>query len=243
MSSEGRVGGERGSSGVDLVGDERDPGGASESTEFWEKVYEARDRPSSGIPNPVLAGLAAPLTPGTALDLGCAHGDDATWLAGRGWQVTAVDVSATALRRASARAAELGVAERVDFQPHDLATSFPDGTFDLVYAVYLESPVDFGRAATLRRAAAAVAPGGRLLTVTHGSVRPWAWNQDPDTRFPTPEESLAALRLEPGAWDVEIAGTPEREATGPNGQIAAVTDIVVAVRRSDRAHARLTVTR
>ncbi|MGI8623368.1 MAG: hypothetical protein ACR2NB_07745 [Solirubrobacteraceae bacterium] len=62
----------------------------------------------------------------------------------------------------------------------------------------------------LQRAAHAVALGGLLLVVAHGSVRPWAWNQDPNTPFPTPEKSLAALELDPVPWDVEVSGAPER---------------------------------
>lgn len=201
------------------------------SSEFWEQLYQRRDRPSNGIPNAVLASAATPLAAGRALDLGCALGDDAIWLAARGWRVTAVDVSATALQRASARAIELGVSAQIEFQRHDLAFTFPEGTYDLISAVHLESPVDFQRDHVLRRATQAVAPGGLLLVVTHGSVRPWAWNQDPNTRFRTPEESLAALELDFVQWDIEISGTPERLATGPNGETATVVDVVTAVRR------------
>ena len=42
--------------------------------------------------------------PGTALDAGCGEGAEATWLASRGWDVTAADISAEALARAAARA-------------------------------------------------------------------------------------------------------------------------------------------
>jgi hypothetical protein len=75
-----------------------------------------------------------------------------------------------------------------------------------------------------------VAPGGLLLIVDHASVSPWSW-ADPHTRFPTPEETLAALDLGPGRWRTERLGAPERQATGSNGQAATVTDNVIAVRR------------
>ena len=75
-----------------------------------------------------------------------------------------------------------------------------------------------------------MAPGGLLLIVTHASVPPWSWNQHSHTRFPTPEEALAALELNLKQWHTERLGAPERQATGPNGQSAPVTDNVIALR-------------
>jgi len=46
------------------------------------------------------------LAPGTALDLGCGEGADAIWLAERGWQVTAADISQAALDRAAGNRSE-----------------------------------------------------------------------------------------------------------------------------------------
>ena len=43
------------------------------------------DRLWSGEPNDWLPELAAGWAPGTALDIGCGEGDDALWLAARGW--------------------------------------------------------------------------------------------------------------------------------------------------------------
>ena len=204
--------------------------GEGQSERFWEGHYRERDRVWSGSANAVLVQYAASLPPGTALDLGCAEGADAIWLAGLGWRVTAVDVSATAISRAAAQAEAAGVAARIDFQRHDLAETFPEGAFDLVSAQYLQSPVDFPRDQVLRRAASAVAPGGLLLIVTHASVAPWSWNQDPQV-FPTPEEALAALDLTDGQWRHVFVGAPERQATGPNGETATVTDTVIAISR------------
>lgn len=204
----------------------------SPSERFWEGHYQDHERAWSGNANAVLVDYASSLTPGTALDLGCAEGADAIWLAGLGWRVTAVDVSATALGRAAAQADAAGVADRIEFQRRDLGDTFPEGAFDLVSAQYLQSPVDLPRDQVLRRAAAAVAPGGLLLTVMHASVAPWSWNQDPHTRFPTPEEALAALELTDDRWQTIFVGAPERQATGPNGETATVRDTVIVIRRA-----------
>jgi SAM-dependent methyltransferase len=206
-----------------------EPGGEAER--FWEEHYLGHERVWSGRPNPVLVDVVGPLPPGMALDLGCGEGGDAVWLAAQGWRVTAADVSATALGRAAERAEAEGVAERVDFQRHDLEFTFPEGAFDLVSAQYLHSPVEFPRVRVLQRAARAVAPGGLLLVVDHASVPPHSW-ADPDTRFPTPEEALSAIDLDAAEWRTERMGAPERQATVHGDQT--VTDIVVALRRLAR---------
>lgn len=208
-------------------GDLASPG---EAEQFWERHYRGRERVWSGRANPVLVDVVGQLPTGTALDLGCGEGGDAIWLAQRGWRVTAVDVSAIAVSRAAENAASAGVADRVDVQQHDLARSLPAGTFDLVSAQYLQSPVAFPREQVLQAAARAAAPGGLLLVVDHASVSPWSW-ADPDTRFPTPEQILSSLELPPGQWRAERLESPSRPATGPNGETATVTDNVVAVRR------------
>lgn len=201
----------------------------NESEEFWEKHYSSREKRRTGKPNAALVRFAEALTVGAALDLGCAEGNDSIWLARRGWRVVAVDVSATALERAAANAASAGVAERIEFQRHDLAESFPEGEFDLVSALFLQSPIEFPRARVLQRAAKSVATGGLLLVVEHASVAPWSWS-DPDTIFPTPPQSLAELELTPDDWTNEFVGAPERQATGPNGETATVKDNVLALR-------------
>ena len=210
-------------------------GGAPHDTEgFWEAFYQRKEQVWSGKANPVLMDVAATLPPGRALDLGCGEGADAIWLAGLGWHVTAVDVSATALRRAADHAAVAGVADRVDFQRHDLTTTLPEGTFDLISAQYLQSPVEFPRDRVLRAAAGTVASGGLLLVVEHGSHRPWASNPEPDGGYGTPEELLAGLDLSPAEWHTERLHSPGREAIGPNGESATVTDNVIALRRVTR---------
>jgi SAM-dependent methyltransferase len=200
--------------------------GERQTEQFWERHYRRRERVWSGRANPVLVDVVGPLEPGMALDLGCGEGGDAIWLARQGWRVTAVDVSFTALERAMAQAAEDGVADRISFQRHDLASTFPAGDFDLVSAQYLHSPIEFPRERVLQSAVGAVAPGGLLLVVDHACA-------NPDTRNPTAQEVLAALDL-PGTWRTEKLGSYDREGTGRTGQTTTVTDNVIAVRRPAR---------
>jgi len=78
------------------------------SQAFWDERYSSRGAVWSGKPNPHLVSQASELSGGRALDVGSGEGADAIWLAGRGWQVTALDVSPVALRRGASRAAEVG---------------------------------------------------------------------------------------------------------------------------------------
>lgn len=194
--------------------------------EYWENFYQ--EPPAwSGRPNPLLVREVASLTPGSALDLGCGEGGDAIWLAQQGWKVTAVDVSETVLRRAAVRAPDIG------WERHDLSQSFPAGSFDLVSAQFLHSPVaaDGERETILRRAADAVAPGGRLLVAGHAGWPSWLENPPFDYHFPTTAEVLASLSVD---WWVETDEVVERELTGPDGQLGWRKDNVLRIQR-DRA--------
>lgn len=163
--------------------------------QFWEDFYrEGRGR-WSGRPNASLVAEVAGMEPGTALDLGCGSGGDAIWLAGQGWSVTAVDVSATALAKAARDAAAAGiVADAIVWERRDLAVSLPAGPFDLVVSTFLHSPVELPRARILREAAGTVAPGGTLLVIGHAPSP--AHHHD----LPAPDEVVGDLALPVDRW-------------------------------------------
>ncbi|MBB5936304.1 class I SAM-dependent methyltransferase [Streptomyces zagrosensis] len=199
--------------------------------EFWDARYQASDRVFSGNPNTALLRETAELIPGRALDLGCGEGGDAIWLAEQGWHVTATDISPTALRRGADHAATAGVGDRIDWQQHDLANSFPAGAFDLVSAHFLHSPVELPRGEVLRTAAGAVAPGGTLLIVGHAGFPPWEAEPDPEVHFPTPDEVLADLALPMDRWDVLTADTYQRPLIGPDQRPTTRPDNTLRLRR------------
>ncbi|GEM_PF-1131837 len=126
---------------------------------------EGEDRPHHGEgPDALLVEVAAPLAPGRALDLGCGLGGNAIWLAQRGWQVRAVDFADVALGTARERAGGAGV--EVDFVVGDLREYRGEQTYDLVTLFYIHLS-GAERRDLLHRAAALLAPGGRLLFVGH----------------------------------------------------------------------------
>ena len=152
--------GDAGVPGADLVLDEA----------FWEGMYRSRSTVWSGRPNPQLVTEVSALVPGTALDVGSGEGADAVWLAERGWQVTAVDISATALMIGESTAAQAGpeVSGRITWRQADMISgpALADATYDLVTAHFMQIP-SAQREALHRRLAEAVSPAGTLLVVGH----------------------------------------------------------------------------
>ncbi|MFE2287010.1 class I SAM-dependent methyltransferase [Streptomyces sp. NPDC059443] len=207
-----------------------EPAASLVGEEYWDTRYRESEKVWSGDANAVLAREAEGLAPGRALDLGCGEGGDAVWLARRGWHVTGTDISGVALERAAVHAADAGVDDRTEWERHDLAESFPAGEYDLVSACFLHTFGEFPRERILRRASAAVAPGGILLVVGHAG---WAsWQEDrPEVDFPTAEEVVAQLELAAGAWEVLLAEEHVRVQNRPDGRPGTRTDNVVKVLR------------
>lgn len=199
---------------------------------FWDARYQESHRIWSGNPNAALVRETAGLAPGRALDLGSGEGGDAIWLAQQGWQVTATDISQVALDRAAEQAAAAGVADRIDWQWHDLGASFPAGSFDLVSAQFLHSRGDtMPRERILRAAAAAVAPGGVLLIVGHSGTRHWEHNHHPEMQLPTPDEVLTALGLPADQWETLVCEDYEATRPAPDGTTITHTDNTLKLRR------------
>ena len=131
----------------------------------WDERYAGTELVWTAEPNRFVVEELQALPPGRALDVGTGEGRNAIWLAHRGWQVTAVDFSAVGLEKgrrlaeSSHVAADWVHADLREYQPYESA-------FDLVLVAYLqlrEADLD----GVLRRAAAALAPGGVLLVVGH----------------------------------------------------------------------------
>ncbi len=198
--------------------------------QFWESHYDAMSPLSSGIPGKILVRFTEGLAPGNALELGCGRGDDSVWLAKRGWQVTAVDLSHRALEYAAANAGRTGV--DITYQRCDLTRSFPHGEYDLIVASFLESPLDFDRATIFRRAFDHLAPDGLLLITSHAKVPAWSKHVRP---FLPARDILASLTPLPQGWEVQFCAEVPRVMTGPGGQQDEVSDSVIALKHTKTA--------
>ena len=102
------------------------------------------------------------IAPGRVLELGSGHGRNATFLAGRGCQVDAVDFSAEALGWAAERARSAGLA--VKFQCCNIFDAeIEDGGYDLVYdSGCFHHLAPHRRPAYVDLVARALKPGGRF---------------------------------------------------------------------------------
>lgn len=212
--------------------------------EHWEAQYAESERRWSGKVNATTADVVASLPVGHVLELGCGEGGDAVWFAEQGWQVTAVDISPTAVSRGAEAAAARGVAERIEWVAHDLSTWSTDAAFDLVTATFFHSRTEFPRTEILRRAAERIRPGGHLLIVSHlfqseDDLPPWvrrhmeeSGEHGPPPVDLTPGDEVAALALPTDSWEVVTADVRLRDATGPDGvEQATLKDAVTLLRR------------
>lgn len=193
---------------------------------FWNERYSSKPQLWSGNPNNHLVAEASDLTPGTALDVGCGEGGDAIWLAKRGWQVTAVDISTVAIERATANAGALPIT----WAPTDLIGWDPaPARYDLISAQYMHLPPD-ARNALFSNLAAAVTPGGTLLIVCHHpSDMEISPQPHPRDMYYTGDDVAALLDL--AEWDVVTNTAAPREVTLPEGRQVTHHDTVFRARR------------
>ena len=199
----------------------------------WEERYRCAHAVWSGRPNPQLVAEAADLPPGRALDAGCGEGADAVWLARRGWRVTAVDISPTALERAAAHAEAAGaeVAARIDWVHADLRHWQPAaGGYDLVSAQFVHLLAE-SRGQLVAELAAAVAPGGILLVVGHHPSDLWTTARRPHVPELLFTAADVAAELDPAGWEILAAEDRPRAVTDHAGREVTIRDAVLVARR------------
>jgi SAM-dependent methyltransferase len=199
----------------------------------WDHRYGG-DQLWSGNPNGTLVQEISDLAPGRALDVGAGEGADALWLAERGWNVTANDISKHALDRLAAEAHRRGLAVECHHADANALDAFETAAFDLVSAQYASIPRTPDRRA-VRNLLNAVAPGGTLLVVSHDlepmrapidtltHSRPF----DPDAYVSI--DDFAAVLADSSTWDIEVH---EKRRRPPGAASAShhVDDVVLRAR-------------
>lgn len=195
---------------------------------YWDERYAGVERAFSGKVNATMAEVVTDLAPGRALDLGAGEGGDAAWLAERGWEVVALDVSQVALDRSAATVGS----DRITWRQADLRTWTPEpdlGTFDLATASFLHLPLPHHRR-LLGLLADVVRPGGSLVHLGHhhDDIAKGRWDM---AELMRPAAEIAA-DLDPALWTVVRADDPTRMEPRPDADPVEVRDTVVVARRS-----------
>lgn len=162
----------------------------------WDERYGRGDY-SSAEPSQLLRRVVPALKPGRALDLACGVGRHAIFLAGLGWQVTAVDSSRTGVEIMMQRAAGSGVTitSRIDAHIADLEQgefSIAAESYDLICDFYYLQRNLFPQ---LR---AGLKPGGIFVAAIHLVSD----NPEEETRNPTFLMEPGELRAEFRGWEI-----------------------------------------
>jgi len=129
--------------------------------ERWDRQYAERgasERPSAVLQR-ILDSDRWEIPTGRALDIACGSGRNALFLAARGFQVDAVDISPLGLEQAAARARAKSLS--ISWQRADLqSAALPEAVYDLVVDInYLQRSLIPGLQAALK-------PGGWIVFET-----------------------------------------------------------------------------
>ncbi|MGZ4520315.1 MAG: class I SAM-dependent methyltransferase [Mycobacteriaceae bacterium] len=194
----------------------------------WDKRYSDSELVWGAPPNRYVVQHATSLPAGRALDLACGEGRNALWLATRGWQVTGLDYSAVALRKAEeiASRAPRAVISRLTWEQGDVTTANLGGGYNLVLMVYLHLPPE-ERRELIAKACAALALDGQLLVVAHDLINlteGYGGPPEPAILF-TPDDVLAEL---PEGMTSVTATREHREVETSEGARTAIDAVIVA---------------
>lgn len=114
----------------------------NEVRQKWDHRWREKASQEDWQPDPWLQRVSPLLVPGQTLDVACGMGRNALYIAGKGFTVTAVDVSGVALALLNERARDNGLV--IDTRQIDLEDDpvLPDGPFDLLLNIfYLYRPL------------------------------------------------------------------------------------------------------
>ena len=198
------------------------------NSEDWNNRYEGAELVWTIRPNRFLVAEVEGMKPGRALDLACGEGRHAIWLAGLFWQVRAVDFSDVAIAKGRQLAERHAV--QVDFEVADLNAYMPEPeSADLAIIFYLQLPAG-ERGPIVRKAAAAVAPGGTFLLVAHDSSNLEHGHGGPKSPVVLYTAVDVVADLDGTGLEIERAEAVERPVETPEGERVAIDALVRASR-------------
>jgi cyclopropane fatty-acyl-phospholipid synthase-like methyltransferase len=135
----------------------------SNPQQTWDKRFEVDDYIFGTEPNTWLAGHAGLLTPGMrVLAVADGEGRNSVWMAQRGMQVDAYDISPVGVAKAKKLAADAGVA--VNFHVNSVEDwPWQVGQYDAVVAIFVQFADPATRATLFKHMKSALKPDGLIL--------------------------------------------------------------------------------
>ncbi len=101
--------------------------------EYWKKKWEtSENEPENNFARRCFA-LITPYHK-TVLDLGCGDGRDSVFFAKKGLTVTAIDFSESGIKKLNEKVHSLGLQNILAMQMDIRKISFPENSFDIIYA-------------------------------------------------------------------------------------------------------------
>jgi SAM-dependent methyltransferase len=143
----------------------------------WEDAYKTRPPWDIGRPQPAFVELvrAGELNTGRILDVGCGTGENALYLAEKGFSVVGVDLSTRAIDAAKAKATERKL--KVDFRiANALSPDFKNGYFDnAIDSGLFHTFDDSDRVDFVREIARVLKTDGRYFMLCFSDKEPTNW--------------------------------------------------------------------
>jgi len=194
---------------------------------FWNGRYDGADYFYGTAPNDFLVSVAAEIPAGPVLCLAEGEGRNATFLAGRGHDVTAVDQAEAGLAKARALAQTRGVpltAVAADLSDFAISAQAWSG----IVAIFMHLPPALRRT-VLGQAAAGLRPGGVFVMEAYRPAQLGYGTGGPRevTLLPT----LTELRAELGDLEFLLAREIEREVREGGGHTGMAAVVQVLARR------------
>lgn len=193
---------------------------------FWDERFGADDYVFGTAPNAFLAREAHRIPPGSrVLAVADGEGRNSVFLAQRGLEVVATDISGQGLSKARRLAADRGVT--IDFRQTDLGEwQWPEAEFDAIVAIFIQFAGPGLRQRLFSGFAQSLRPGGMVLLQGY---RPEQLGYG--TGGPPIVENLyteTMLRHDFSAWDIDLLEVHDTEINEGRGHcgMSALIDLV-----------------